>query len=62
MDANQVHLKLPSATLVGNDFELDCWALHGGHSCHTKRKNTFVSSSSWNILSMYPVEFPNLRQ
>lgn len=62
MDAHQVHLKLPGAALVGDDFKLDCRALHGGHSCHTKRENTFVSSRSQKILAMYSPESPNLRQ
>lgn len=37
--ANQVHLKLPGATPVGNDFKFHCWSLHGGHSFHTEREN-----------------------
>lgn len=62
MDANQVHLKLPGAALVGNDFKLDCCALHGGHSCHTKRENTFVSEAAENFLLCVLQRLRSLRQ
>lgn len=60
MDASQVHLKLPDATLVGNDLKLSCCGLHGGHSCHTKRRDMSVSSSSREILTIYSSEFLNV--
>lgn len=62
LDASQVHLKLPDATLVGNDLKLSCWGLHGGHSCHTKKQDMLVSSSSREILTIYSWKFLNVRQ